>query len=213
MEGMRRAIFLGNVGIQRRDRVFGLRVDTAKFMTQTPRMSSATKSGFVKDAWQTPRNRRTFRAYMALQNSEIGARLRELRKQRGNPPQQTVAERVGVSYRSLQAWEAGETKPNYGSLQKLAVYYGVSEEHILMGGADLAPVEPVDQDQLDRIEQKLDRQYAMLSQLLTKLTTDEAISAMEEGARVLEELAQTQPTGRGESAGTRRASGRRRKSA
>src|SRR4051794_25614689 len=102
-------------------------------------MSSATQPAFVKDAWQTPRNARTLRAFMALQNEEIAARLRELRKARGNPPQDTVAAELGVGDRTYQTWENAEAKPSYRSLQKLADYFGVGEDFILSGTGRVTP--------------------------------------------------------------------------
>lgn len=96
-------------------------------------MSNATQFPFAKDSWQNPRNARTLRALMALRNEEIGQRLTSLRHQKGNPPQEVVAAAVGVSYRSYQAWESGQTKPSWRSLTKVAAYYGVTPEWILVG--------------------------------------------------------------------------------
>ena len=105
-------------------------------------MSSATPNGFVKDAWQTPRNARTLRAFMALQNQEIAERLKELRKAHGNPPQTDVAEAIGAGERTVQTWEQGEAKPSYRFLQKLAAYYGVGEDYILTGQSKVETPNP-----------------------------------------------------------------------
>src|SRR5690242_2674549 len=88
---------------------------------------------FAKDAWQTPRNTRTFRAVMALRQQEIAGRVRELRQRRGNPPQDAVARDLGVSLRAYQAWEAGETRPAYRNIERMAEYYGVSADYVLSG--------------------------------------------------------------------------------
>jgi transcriptional regulator with XRE-family HTH domain len=64
---------------------------------------------------------------MALQQREIGERIAKLRKSRGNPPQEVVAQQLGVSYRAYQAWEAGDAKPAYRNLSKLAAFFGVTE--------------------------------------------------------------------------------------
>lgn len=93
-------------------------------------MSTATQPEFAKDSWQTTRNARTLRAYMALRNQEIAGRIRELR---GRRPQTVVAEAIGVAERTYQNWEAGDAKPNYRSLQRLAEYYGIGEDYILSG--------------------------------------------------------------------------------
>lgn len=116
-------------------------------------MQEHARKTFVQDAWQTPRNARTLAAYMALQNREIGERISALRHARGNPPQEIVAQRLEVAYRSYQSWEAGDTKPSWRNLTKLAKYYGVTEEYILIGEMVDDVLEPT---QLDRIERKLD---------------------------------------------------------
>lgn len=123
-------------------------------------MSSATHAGFANDSWQTPRNARTFRAYMALQNQEIAGRIRELR---GGRPQTVVADEIGVAERTYQNWEAGDAKPSYRSLQKLAAFYGVGEEFILTGAERtardddaLGTPDLLGATQLDRIETKLE---------------------------------------------------------
>ena len=123
-------------------------------------MQPAPQKVFVEDAWQTPRNARTLRAFMALQNEEIAQRLVALRKAKGNPPQTVVASALGVGERTVQSWEQGEAKPGYRSLQKLAAYYGVGEDVILTGASratpDLSLVKP-DDDKLARIVERLDQ--------------------------------------------------------
>ncbi len=97
---------------------------------------------------------------MALQHAELGARIAELREARGNPPQNVVAQQMGVGYRSYQAWESGETRPEWRNLERLADYYGVDQHWLLTGQG---PSEPRPQrDQLDRIE-------AMLTAVMTAL--------------------------------------------
>src|SRR3954469_24020612 len=119
-------------------------------------MQSSTQAGFAKDSWQTPRNARSLRAFMALRNQEIAARLRELR---GKKPQTTVADELGVAERTYQNWEAGEAKPSYRNLQRLAEYFGVREDYILAGASEHAPSPFAGQDaiadRLDAIERAL----------------------------------------------------------
>lgn len=105
-------------------------------------MSSATHHAFVKDSWQTPRNRRKL-AYMALEKQEIAERIRELRHNKGNPPQTRVAKALGVSERTYQTWEQAEAKPGYDNLEALARFFRVSEEYILTGNASARPEDPV----------------------------------------------------------------------
>lgn len=73
---------------------------------------------------------------MALRNQEIGARLRELR---GERPQTAIADELGVAERTYQNWEAGDAKPAYRNLQRLAEFYGVGEEFILTGDGSPTP--------------------------------------------------------------------------
>jgi transcriptional regulator with XRE-family HTH domain len=91
---------------------------------------------------------------MALRNREIGERIAALRKAKGNPPQEIVAQRIGVANRSYQSWEAGDTKPSWRNLEKLAKFYGVTEEWVLLG--DVAQTDSNQAvTQLDRIEAAL----------------------------------------------------------
>lgn len=118
-------------------------------------MSSTTHDGFVHDSWQSPRNARTLRVFMALRNHEIGARIKSLRANRGNPPQPTVALAIGVAERTYQTWESGEAKPSYRNLQKIAEYYSVSESYILEGVDDRPVVEGVP-EQLEQVSKSFD---------------------------------------------------------
>lgn len=106
---------------------------------------------------------------MALRQSEIGERIAQLREQRGNPPQETVAHQLGVSYRAYQTWEAGDAKPSYPNLEKLAEYYGVSEEYILTGSDDPAAARRAEAGQLDRIETLVLENASRLEQLASAI--------------------------------------------
>lgn len=84
----------------------------------------------------------------AERQKEIGARIRELR---GRVPQPVIAERVGVTLRAYQAWEAGGGIA-WDNLVKLAEVFEVSEDYIEYGlGGDYKPG-----TNMARIEQKLD---------------------------------------------------------
>lgn len=108
---------------------------------------------------------------MALQNQEIGDRIRELR---GRRPQTSVAKAINVGERTYQTWEGGEAKPSYRSLERLAEFFGVTESYILDGIDERPIIEGVPeqlgevdekfselvasvQDQLNRLEEKVDR--------------------------------------------------------
>lgn len=107
---------------------------------------------------------------MALRNQEIGGRLRELR---GEKPQTTVALELGVGERTYQTWEAGDAKPSYRNLQRLADYFGVPEEFILTGTAP-SPVDtpdPFTQAQpAGPVEVRLDAVQGDLATILAAMT-------------------------------------------
>ncbi len=63
---------------------------------------------------------------------KIGGFLRELRKDKGLT-QETLAEKFGVSSRSVSRWENGNTMPELGILVELADYYEVDIREIIDG--------------------------------------------------------------------------------
>ena len=63
---------------------------------------------------------------------KIGAYLRELRKEKGLT-QETLAEKFGVSSRSVSRWENGNTIPDLSILIELADYYAVDVLVIVEG--------------------------------------------------------------------------------
>ncbi len=62
----------------------------------------------------------------------IGTYLKELRKEK-NLTQEQIAERFGVSQRSVSRWENGNTMPDISVLIELADYYSVDLREILNG--------------------------------------------------------------------------------
>lgn len=175
-------------------------------------MSSSTHRSVRKDAWQTPRNARTLRVYMALRNQEIAGRLRDLR---GEVPQTRVAEEIGAAERTYQTWESGDAKPSWRFLERLAEYYKVSVSYIVEGAESdpmdtvrvSSQVEAMDAkygehvadllDQLARVEDKLDRQYVILGDILTALLQGsdalrkhKAVDQLSRAGRELAELGQ-----------------------
>lgn len=85
---------------------------------------------------------------MALEQRAIGRRIAELREDR-RLTQPVVAERVGVSLRGYQKWEAGTTAPAWRNLEQLAEVFNVSADYLL-GAVQERRQEP--NAQLDRIE-------------------------------------------------------------
>ena len=63
---------------------------------------------------------------------KIGAFLRELRKEK-ELTQEQLAEKFGVSSRSVSRWENGNTMPELGILVELADYYEVDIKEIIDG--------------------------------------------------------------------------------
>ena len=55
---------------------------------------------------------------------KIGAFLKELRNH-NNLTQEQIAEKLGVSQRSVSRWENGNTMPELGVLVELSVFYDV----------------------------------------------------------------------------------------
>jgi transcriptional regulator with XRE-family HTH domain len=85
----------------------------------------------------------------AQRREELAARIKELR---GLRTQQSIADRVGVTMRAYQAWEAGGGI-TWENIEALAKVFGVSEDYLLSGevGDRLRAG-----TQLERIEAKLD---------------------------------------------------------
>lgn len=95
---------------------------------------------------------------MALEQRAIGRRIAELREER-RLTQPVMADRVGVSLRGYQKWEAGVAAPNWRNLEQLAEALGVTADDLI--GAGTARHEPVTVT-LDRIETKLDQLLEMV---------------------------------------------------
>ena len=67
-----------------------------------------------------------------IDQTKIGSFLRELRKEK-KLTQEQLAERFGVSSRSVSRWENGNTMPELGILVELADYYEVDIKEIIDG--------------------------------------------------------------------------------
>jgi transcriptional regulator with XRE-family HTH domain len=88
---------------------------------------------------------------------EMGARIKELREANGYR-QQWIADEVGVSLRAYQLWQEGKVAPEQENLEKLAELFHVAPRFITRGDTP----NPFGGDQLDRIEEKLDRLLAAI---------------------------------------------------
>ncbi len=67
-----------------------------------------------------------------MEQQKIGAFLRQLRRER-NLTQEQLAERLGVSNRSVSRWENGATLPDLGLLVELADFYQVDLGELIRG--------------------------------------------------------------------------------
>jgi transcriptional regulator with XRE-family HTH domain len=65
---------------------------------------------------------------------DVAQRIRDLRHaRRPRPTQQDIADAMDITLRAYQAWESGESTPEWSNLAKLADFYGVAEDYILNG--------------------------------------------------------------------------------
>ena len=71
---------------------------------------------------------------------KIGGFLKDLRKKKGLTQEQ-LAEKFGVSSRSVSRWENGNTMPELGILVELAEYYEVDIKEIIDGERNYAEAE------------------------------------------------------------------------
>lgn len=85
---------------------------------------------------------------------EMGDRLKELRSKRGYK-QQYIADRIGVTLRTYQMYQAGSVEPGQEKLEKLAELYGVTPEYILRGDTPQIPSVTDVNRRLKRIEDQL----------------------------------------------------------
>lgn len=123
-------------------------------MPQSTRIIPATQ----KSAATNDRNFRSFLLMQQFAAQEIGARIRQARKERGLSQQQ-LAEMAPFSIRSLQYYEAGDTIP-YKHLRDIARLLNRPEEWFLYGEKALAEDDPSVMSALSRIEQVLEELVA-----------------------------------------------------
>lgn len=148
-----------------------------------------TKPDFAPGSWHRPKRVHSLALRIAeeldLQLSEnetarreaIGERLRELR---GPRTQRWVADRVGVSERAYQNWEAGDSGITWENIEALAKLYSVPEDFVVYGSDRRSSP-----DQLDRIEGLLvdvSERLAQLEDLVSAREIEEAAQEIENGA-------------------------------
>ena len=67
-----------------------------------------------------------------IDQEKIGGFLRDLRKEKGQT-QEEIAEKFGVSSKSVSRWETGKSLPDLATLVELADYYEVDIKEIIDG--------------------------------------------------------------------------------
>ena len=80
----------------------------------------------------------------------IGSFLRDLRKEK-ELTQEQLAEKFGVSSRSVSRWENGNTMPELGILVELADYYEVDIKEIIEGERKSEIMEKKEKDTLRKV--------------------------------------------------------------
>jgi transcriptional regulator with XRE-family HTH domain len=124
------------------------------------------------------RNFRTFLLVREFEKKAIGERIATARDENGGMTQQELADAVGVTMRSVQAYEAGDTVP-WKHMQKIADVLGRSIPWLIHGGNDR-----VSQEVAERIEAaagKLEEAARRLDRSLTSL--EEALRLPPEDGR------------------------------
>ena len=81
---------------------------------------------------------------------KIGSFLRELRKEK-ELTQEQLAEKFGVSSRSVSRWENGNTMPELGILVELADYYEVDIKEIIDGERKSEIMEKEEKETLQKV--------------------------------------------------------------
>lgn len=149
-------------------------------------------------SWQTVAEVVNLLDVLSERESDIGERLEQLRKAHGLT-QESAAHRVGVSNRQWQRWEAG-AEPRGSSLTQIANSFDISISELVEG---MAP-----RSQLDRIEERLEDIYALLTEW-QPATSREAAKAVGQAVDDIQVAAASRRTPKPDRLTTRRASPRR----
>jgi transcriptional regulator with XRE-family HTH domain len=135
---------------------------------------------YVAGTSRGPQRAATLLAQMA--DLERGARISELREQR-HFTQSVVAERVGVTLRGYQEWEAGGGI-QWENAKKLAKVLGTTPDILMSGPPPAMPDIAPDREQLNRIEAAL----ADVNEQVRLLRAETAVR----DAEVLKQIAELQ---------------------
>ena len=168
------------------------------------RKSSPRTQNFLSAGSPNALRLATFRQQMA--DYARGQRLRELRE-RKHESQENVAYGLGVSVKTIRSWEHGG-KIRWLNAKRLGAFYGVDAESLVsreeLSAEEIGPALAGD-DQLDRIEEKLDQ----VLELLRPGPVDGVVAELEEElprrlAEATGSLTRPTPTRPAKQAGARR---------
>ena len=92
---------------------------------------------------------------------KIGGFLKELRKEK-KLTQEQLAEKFGVSSRSVSRWENGNTMPELGILVELADYYEVDIKEIIDGERKSEIMEKKEKETLQKVADYADAEKKLV---------------------------------------------------
>ena len=101
-------------------------------------------------------------------------RLRELREAAGFKSQQAFADAFGVAQSTVGNWEAGKREPNFETAIKLAQFFGVSVDSLLLG--ENVPVSETENGKLwaARLQELTPSDLFLFSQVLDSMKANPA---------------------------------------
>lgn len=73
----------------------------------------------------------------SISKTELGARLRSIRKALGDPDRSAVSAQLGISKNSLAAYERGENEPTASVLGAYASVFGIDAKWLLTGEGEM----------------------------------------------------------------------------
>ena len=96
-------------------------------------------------------------------------RLRELREAAGFKSQQAFADAFGVAQSTVGNWEAGKREPNFETAIRLAQFFGVSVDSLLLGEKVPASEPESGNPWVERLQELSPSDLFLFSQVLDSL--------------------------------------------
>lgn len=103
-----------------------------------------------------------------MNQQKIGAFMRELRLDKGLTQEQ-LAERLGVSNRSVSRWENGNNLPDLSLLLELAKLYGVGVDEILDGNRKETHMDEQTAEAIEKVADYANEEKLRLTKILRVL--------------------------------------------